>query len=322
MIDFLTPEGAAVALAVVAPLAALLVLVRRARVIRGVLGLRAPERPEWIVPAAALAAFAGLVGVAAAQPAVTETRREAVRTDVEAFFVIDTSRSMLAASGEDGERRIDRAKAAAIALRNAIGDVPAGIASLTDRALPHLYPSADKQVFAQTMRRVVDVEHPPPLAPGARATSFDPLESFAGSDLFFSPTVDRRVVVVLSDAEVRRTDASLLAARIKDGAPLRVVFVHVWDDGEQIFSRDGTPEAAYRADPTSGPQLVELARLLEARTAGEGELDAAANAVRAAAGVGGATRRVERVETVALAPYAILASFVPLALLLWRRNRA
>jgi hypothetical protein len=322
MIDFLTPEGAVVALAVVAPLAALLVLVRRARVVRRVLGLRAPERPEWIVPAAALASFAGLVGVAAAQPAVTETRREAVRTDVEAFFVIDTSRSMLAASGQDGERRIDRAKAAAVALRNAIGDVPAGIASLTDRALPHLYPSADKQVFAQTMRRVVDVEHPPPLAPGARATSFDPLEAFAGSDLFFSPTVDRRLVVVLSDAEVRQTDASLLAARIKDGAPLRVVFVHVWDDGEQIFSRDGTPEAAYRADPTSGPQLAELARLLDARTAGEDELDAAAAAVRSAAGVGEATRRVERVETVALAPYAILASFAPLALLLWRRNRA
>ena len=180
MIDFLTPEGAAVALAVVVPLAALLVLVRRARVVREVLGLRAPERPEWIVPAAALAVFAGLVGVAAAQPAVTETRHAAVRTDVEAFFVIDTSRSMLAASGQDGERRIDRAKAAAVGLRNAIADVPAGIASLTDRALPHLYPSANKQVFAQTMRRVVDVEHPPPLAPGARATSFDPLESFAG----------------------------------------------------------------------------------------------------------------------------------------------
>ena len=72
-------------------------LVRRARVVRDVLGLRAPERPEWVVPAAALAAFAGLVGVAAAQPAMTETRREAVRTDVEAFFVVDTSRSMLAA---------------------------------------------------------------------------------------------------------------------------------------------------------------------------------------------------------------------------------
>jgi hypothetical protein len=322
MIDFLTPEGAAVALAVVAPLAALLMLVRRARVVRGVLGLRAPERPEWVLPAAALAAFAGLVGVAAAQPAVTETKREAVRTDVEAFFVVDTSRSMLAASGPNGERRIDRAKAAAVELRDAIGDVPAGIASLTDRALPHLYPSADGQVFAQTMRRVVDVEHPPPLAPGARATSFDPLESFAGSDLFFTPTVERRVVVVLSDAELRQTDASLLAARIKDGEPLRVVFVHVWDDGERIFAADGTPEAAYRADPTSTTQLAEVARLLGATTLGEDELDSAVTAVRAAVGVGGATRRVQRVETVALAPYAILASFVPLGLLLWRRNRA
>ena len=109
MIDFLTPEGAAVALAVVAPLAALLVLVRRARVVRDVLGLRPPERPEWIVPAAALAAFAGLVGVAAAQPAMTETAARP-RTDVEAFFVVDTSRSMLAAEAQGAERRIERAK--------------------------------------------------------------------------------------------------------------------------------------------------------------------------------------------------------------------
>lgn len=322
MIDFLTPEGGAVALAVVAPLAALLVLVRRARVVRDVLGLRPPERPEWVVPAAALAAFAGLVGVAAAQPAMTETRREAVRTDVEAFFVVDTSRSMLAAEAPGAERRIERAKDVAVALRNAIDDVPAGIASLTDRALPHLYPSANREVFTQTMRRVVNVEHPPPLAPGARATSFDPLESFAGSDLFFTPTVERRVVVVISDAEVRQTDASLLAARVKDGAPLRVLFVHVWDEGERIFGPGGRPEEAYRADPLSRTQLAELARLLGATTTREDELDAAASAVRAAAGVGGATRRVERVETVALAPYAILASFAPLALLLWRRNRA
>ena len=119
MIDFLSPEGAVVALAVAAPLAALLVLTRRARGVRAVLGLRAPERPEWLVPAVALGAFAGLVGVAAAQPAMTETRTEAVRTDVEAFFVVDTSRSMLAASAPGGETRIERAKEAALTLREA-----------------------------------------------------------------------------------------------------------------------------------------------------------------------------------------------------------
>ena len=322
MVDFLSPEGAVVALAVAAPLGALLVLTRRARGVRTVLGLRAPERPEWLVPAVALGAFAALVGVAAAQPAMTETRIESVRTDVEAFFLVDTSRSMLAASAPGGETRIERAKEAALELREAVGDVPAGIASLTDRALPHLYPSSDRGVFAQTMRRVVDVEHPPPLAPGARATSFDPLESFAGSDLFFSPNVDRRVVVVISDAELRETDASLLASRIRDGAPLQVVFVHVWGAGERIFGADGRPETAYRADPRSGPELAELARLLRAPTAREDELDAAADAVRAAVGRRGETQRVERVETVALAPYAILASFAPLGLLLWRRNRA
>ena len=320
--ELLSPAGALVALAVAAPLVALLVLERRARAVRGVLGLGEPGRRSWAIPAAALVAFAALVALAAAQPAMTRTTAKPVRTDAEAFFVVDISRSMLASAGPRGDRRIARAKRAAIELRDAIADVPAGIATLTDRALPHLYPSTDRDVFAEAMRRVVDVEHPPPLAPGARATSFDPLEIFAGTDLFFSPRAERRIVVVLSDAETRATDASLLAARVRDGAPLQIVFVHVWQEGERIYDRRGRPEAAYRADPLSRSQLAELARLLGAETVEERDVSGAIDAVRTAAGPSTGTRSVDRVETLALAPYALLCSLVPLALLLWRRNVA
>ncbi|MGE5689495.1 MAG: hypothetical protein ACM33B_02960 [Pseudomonadota bacterium] len=320
--ELLSPAGLLVAAAVVVPLAALLVLQGRSRRVRALLGLGDPGRRDWGIPAAALVAFAVLIALAAAQPAMTRTTTEPVRTDTEAFFVVDISRSMLAAAAPGAPRRIDRAKRDAVELRNAIPAVPAGIASLTDRALPHLYPSTDRDVFAQAMRLVIDVEHPPPLAPGARATAFDPLEIFAGSDLFFSPRARRRVLVVLSDAELRATDASLLAARVRDGRPLRIVFVHIWAPGERIFDGRGRPEAAYRADPASGPQLRQLARLLGATAVEEADLGDAVDAVRAAAGGGGATRRVERVETLSLAPYAVLLSLVPLALLLWRRNVA
>jgi hypothetical protein len=320
--ELLTPAGALLALAAAVPLVALALLERRAARARGVLGLEPPGRGAWAVPAVLVVAFAALLALAAAQPAMTTRTTTAVRTDAEAFFVVDTSRSMLARSAPGGERRVDRAREEAIRLRNEIPDVPAGILSLTDRMLPHLYPTVDRDVFAETMLRVVDVEHPPPLAPGVRASSFDPLELLAGSDIFFSPRARRRIVVVLGDGEIRATDASLLAARVRDGAPLALVLVHVWAEGEQIFDEAGRPEAAYRSDPASRGELAELARLLGARAVEEGDRGAAAEAVRAAAGDGGETRARERVETVSLAPYAVLLSFAPLAALLWRRNRA
>jgi hypothetical protein len=320
-VDFLSPAGALVALAVALPLAATALLERRARVVRGVLGLAEPGGRSWVVPAAAAGAVAVLAGAAAAQPAVTRTTSQPVRGDVEAFFLLDTSRSMLAAAAPGAPARIDRAKELAVELRDAVADVPAGIASLTDRPLPHLYPTPDADVFEQTMRRVLQVEHPPPLAPGVRATTFEPIEVFSGSDLFFSQGV-RRLLVVLTDGESRPYDPSLLGSRVRAGAPLEVVLVHVWDDGERVFDEDGTPERAYRADASSRAALALLARELRGTVAAEDDPGAAADAIRRAAGDAPAVRSVTHVETTSLAPWAVLLAFVPLAVLLLHRNRA
>ena len=51
--ELLSPAGALVALAVAVPLLALLALERRARAVRGVLGLAEPGRRSWAIPAAA-----------------------------------------------------------------------------------------------------------------------------------------------------------------------------------------------------------------------------------------------------------------------------
>lgn len=320
--DFLSPAGALVALAVALPLAATALLERRARAVRGVLGLAEPGGRSWLVPVAAAASVAVLAGAAAAQPAVTRTASQPVRGDAEAFFLLDTSRSMLAAPTPDAPARIDRARELALELRDAVADVPAGIASLTDRPLPHLYPTPDADVFEQTMRRVLQVEHPPPLAPGVRATTFEPIEVFSGSDLFFSPRARRRVLVVLTDGESRPYDPSLLGSRVRAGAPLEVVLVHVWAEDERVFGEDGAPERAYRADPSSRAELARLARELRGTVASEEDRGAAADAVRRAAGDAPAVRSVTHVETTSLAPWAVLLAFVPLAVLLLHRNRA
>ena len=108
---------------------------------------------------------------------------------------------MLARSGADAPTRLGRAKAAAIKLRSALPEIPVGVASLTDRTLPHLFPSADADVFRATVGLALDIEKPPPRSSFiTNATSFDSLATVA-TQRFFSPPAARRAVVVLTDGE-------------------------------------------------------------------------------------------------------------------------
>ena len=95
-LTFLTPGGALLALTAAVPLAALALASRRERHARTVLGLSAPAgAPRWRRAAAVLATVA-LLGLAASQPALRSSSSVHVRTDAQALFVIDVSRSMLA----------------------------------------------------------------------------------------------------------------------------------------------------------------------------------------------------------------------------------
>src|SRR5207245_1127951 len=80
---------------------------------------------------------------AGTQPTLVRRSQHHVRKDAQAWFVLDTSLSMKAAAGPAAPTRFERAQALAIRLRRKLGDVPVGIASITDRALPHLFPTAD-----------------------------------------------------------------------------------------------------------------------------------------------------------------------------------
>ncbi len=148
---YLTPAGGFVAVAVALPLAGAALAARRARRARTLLGLGAAPRRHRAGRLVALAAVPLLLALAATQPVLSSTTNARVRTDAEAYFVIDVSRSMDASKGPRQPSRFARAVKDAIALRAAIPTMPAGIATLTDRVLPSLFPNPDSSVFDDTM---------------------------------------------------------------------------------------------------------------------------------------------------------------------------
>ncbi|MBD0328715.1 MAG: VWA domain-containing protein [Thermoleophilia bacterium] len=314
--------AALVALAVALPLAALAAMSARARRVRAVLGLPAPRRLAAAPAVVATCALAALLAVAAAQPVVAAPQPTFVRSDVEALFVVDTSRSMLARPRAGAPARIDRARVLARRLRREIPDVRVGLASLTDRLLPHAFPTADPDVFRAALERSVGVGRPPPQELRRHATIFTPLESVVTGNLFRAG-IARRALVVLTDGEARELGTvGELRAALRPARPLAILFVRVRAPDERVFRRDGRPEAAYRADPTTGRALAEFTATLGAELFAEREADAAAAALRRAVGTGPRQAAGEREQPRSLASHAAAAALLPLLFLLWTRNRA
>lgn len=318
---FETPLAALVVLAALLPLAALRVVERRGRGVRLALGLPEPGRSGALTLALCFVLVATLLALAAAQPVLRRTGERAVRTDVEAFVLVDVSRSMLAAAGPDAETRFERARVAVLRIRRGIPSVPTGIASLTDRALPHLLPTVDERVFGATLMRALAVDRPPPQNTGRRGTSLAALASVATQG-FYPVDLERRLLVVLSDAESQPVDISRLRATLAGAPPLRVFLVRFWHAGERVFTVDGRPEPAYRADPASTAAFEALASAIGARAYGEEDLRTAIADVREAAGSGPSAPRRETRRELRLAMLAAAAALAPLAFVLWRRNRA
>lgn len=327
-LELLTPWGALLALVVLVPLGAYLAVSKRASQVRRTLGL--PDLPESsrVVTLVALLSVGGLLALAAMQPFVERSSRRSVRSDAQAYVVLDVSRSMLARQGLGGAMRIDRAKQAAERLRAALPDVPFGIASLTNRVLPHLFPSADEDAFRSTLEKAVGVERPAPgtgfiLAPGRlsnrNATAFSALTGLARNG-FFAPAARHRVVVVLTDGESSDVSADRVGRSFRR-AGIDAVFVRFWDGRERVYT-NGKAEPQYRPQPESRSALALLGAASGGRSFDEADLAETVRTVQSDLGTGpvaavaaGAGRRLP------LAPYAALAAFVPLGLLLYRRNR-
>jgi uncharacterized protein (DUF58 family) len=263
---------------------------------------------------------AALVGLAAAQPVLEETKSRRVRTDAEVFVVLDITRSMLARRAPTEPSRLTRAKAFAVRLRASLRGVPIGVASLTDRVLPHLFPSADEDVFDATIARAIDIERPPPRSSFlTNATSLDSLASLA-SQRFFSTTAKRRLLVVLTDGESQSLNAARIARLFHLPPPVETVFVHVWGGSERVYS-SGVAEPQYRPDPEARSRLDALATATGGAAYDESEQGAAARRARKVLGDGPTVAKGLRRDRTALAPYLAVVAFLPLTLLLWRRDR-
>jgi hypothetical protein len=141
-----------------------------------------------------------LLGLALAQPVLRSTRVAHVRTDVQIFYVFDTSESMRASTGRRQPTRLARAVALARSLHNSLRDASVGCGDDTDRVLPNVFPTSSEDVFAAALTDTVGVNRPPPKGFNDTATTFAALDTFAGSN-FFSDGIARRLVVLLTDGK-------------------------------------------------------------------------------------------------------------------------
>jgi hypothetical protein len=328
-LTLLSPLGLLLALVVAVPIAALALAERRAARVGSVLGLVVPARRRRVTVGLALAAVAGLLALAAAQPVVGSSEQRRVDVDSEALFVFDVSRSMAASHGPGEPTRLERARRLALRVRARLAAYQAGAASLSRRVLPYLFPTADEDVFATTVDQAVAVDSPPAgppsyatlLAGGPTdvATDFGSLAALPASG-YFSSTATRRLVILLSDDESVPFRPSGLAATF-DGPPrVRTIVVRFGDAGERIYGAGGRPDPRYRPQPNAAATAVAVARATGGRLFGEGDEAGIVRAARADLAGGRVEVRRLRQTRRPLAAWFAAGSLLPLLVVLRRRN--
>lgn len=316
-VSLLTPLGALFVLTALVPLAIYRRGEARARRTRSALGLAEPARSSRAAHVAVLVTLCGLLGLAATQPVVATTRTIPERTDAEVFIVLDTSRSMLASASPDAPIRIDRARDYALRIRDELPEVPVGVASMTDRLLPHLFPTTDRKVFAQTLESSIGIERPPPRIATVTVTSLDALAA-APKLSYFPPSIAKRVLVVLTDGETRPLEQDLARA-FRRRPPIHTVFLHVWDDRERVYNA-GIAEVGYTPDAGSREVLDSVAGRIDGEVFAEASAGEIAGAVRRLLGTGPTIDREHEGKRRSLMPYVTLAVVFPLGFVLRRRN--
>jgi hypothetical protein len=300
--SFLTPLGALAVLAVFLPFSAAVHGRIRAATVARRLGLDPP--PRWSVGSRTVAAVAAvsLLGLAAAQPVLSDETVVRTRTNVAVLFVLDISRSMAASLTPTSPTRLARAEQAAARLRAAIPEVPAGVATLTDRVLPDLLPVPDIAGFDAVVGRAVTIEDPPPVTNAEVATNYTALDNIATGN-YFVPRVKRRVIVLLTDGESNPFDPGQLTRQLGVHAGYRFLAVRFWNQNEAVFDANGQREPGYHPDPTGRVLLSELAAALGGRSFEESQTSAAASYLRQVVRYGSVGRARGVSGQRALAPY-------------------
>lgn len=317
--SFLSPLGALVVLVGIVPVVTFVRSERaRARVTQ-LLRLREPDSHVRFVPLVASLAIAALLGIAATQPTIMRHASQRVRTDAEAWFVLDTSLSMKASAGPRSPTRFERAQGLAIRLQDALGDVPVGLASITDRVLPHLFPTTDRDTFDLTVHKVIGIERPPPA--DGFSTRITTLGSIARvvTGNFYSPTARKRLLVVFTDGETKPfTDASI-GTVFRQPPGVRAIFVRIWGAHERVYDARAK-DPLYRPDPMSAVYIRALAATAGGAAVESTDFGRLVRTARADLGHGETRLLGNERRQLALAPYLTALCFLPLAFVLWRRN--
>jgi hypothetical protein len=238
------------------------------------------------------------------------------RTDAEVWVVLDSSRSMLASGRAGSPTRFARARELTLRLAEGLPEVPLGLASMTDRILPHVFPTTDTRVVSQALFESMGVERPGPTVSlsSVPTTTLDSLAAIPRLN-DFSPTARKRLLVVLTDAETRPLEQDLTRPFARPPR-LDVLLVRVGEAGERVFTA-GVAEDAYQPPGGAEAALERVAAQVEGRVV---PADAVVDAARAALGTGPTRQRIIEGERRALMPWVALAAFLPLGLVLVRRN--
>ena len=334
-------------MAAVVPAAAYAHTRLRANRLRSILRLEPPARRHESTLAAIVSAVL-LVGLAATGPVWRSEVGASVRTDAEAVFIFDTSRSMAAASKPGAPTRMAQAQAAAIEFRNTVlSEVRSGVASLTTQLLPHLFPSPDLGTFGSIVRNAIGIERPPPpaLELGLTGTSFRPLMQLRNTG-FFDPSIPDRFAILITDGESAQLDPVALGQSLADSslppqvapgtggqgggqaggfpsgrgseAPVRLFILRLGGAGDRIYDQRGEIETAYRPDPRAAEIVDDLAKAAHGHA--YTSVSAAETGLRSAVASGARATQGSRLRTTNLAPYAALLALLPLALVVLRRN--
>ena len=268
---FLTPVGGLVALAALLPLAApssSRAPDRRRAFVR--CGSTSPERqdaPPGFVRCSPHRASRSS-GSPPRSPCSPGSPGRGCRSDVQALFVLDISRSMAASHAA-----VPRPASTAPPPRRSscaapIPDVPAGVADPHRPRAPDLLPVRRRSGFDGVVRRAVRIESPPPRRRAVRATTF-PRSARSPRE-----TPSRRREATDRRPPHRRGEQrrSPPAAAALARAGYDFVAVRFWSGDESVFDADGTAEAAYRPDPSGRAVLHDLASSLGGRSYEESEL--------------------------------------------------
>jgi hypothetical protein len=226
---------------------------------------------------------------------------------------------MMASSAADRASRFDRARRLALKVRAAIPTVPVGVASITDRALPHLFPSVDPGAFQAVVRRTIGINKPPPGDSfDVRITTLGALAQIASQN-YFAPTAKRRLLVLFSDGETRPFVDASLATLFRKPPEVHTLFVRLGHEDEHVYF-NGKIDPAYVPDPASAKKMQRLADTTGGVSVGEDNVGKIVSAARSALGSGAtqADRREER--RLSFAPYLAFVALAPLGFLLYRRN--